>query len=58
MWEQITHKTGDTKIKVPLSAGELRTQYKRHYGDKPPTWVAKSASWCMNDPLQNAKFGK
>ena len=21
-----------------------------------PTWVAKSASWYMNDPLQNAKF--
>ena len=27
------------------------TQYKRPYGDVPPTWVAKSASWYMNDPL-------
>ena len=25
------------------------TQYKRHYGDVPPTWVAKSASWYMNE---------
>ena len=22
-----------------------------------PTWVAKSASWHMNDPLKNAKIG-
>ena len=33
------------------------TQYKRSYGDVLPTWVAKSASWYMNDPIQNAKFG-
>ena len=26
-------------------------QYKRPYKDVPPTWVAKSASWYMNDPL-------
>ena len=30
---------------------------KRPYGDVPPTWVAESASWYMNDPLENAKFG-
>ena len=33
------------------------TQYKRPYGDMPPTWVAKSASWYLNDPLKSAKFG-
>ena len=33
------------------------TQYKRPYGDVLPTWAAKSASWYMNDPLKNAKFG-
>ena len=33
------------------------TLYKRPYGDVPPTWVAKSASWYISDPLQNAKFG-
>ena len=33
------------------------SQYKRPYRDVPPTWVAKSTSWYMNDPLQNAKFG-
>ena len=27
------------------------TQYKRPYGDVSPTWVAKSASWYLNDPL-------
>ena len=27
------------------------------YGDVPLTWVAKSASWYMNDPLLNAKSG-
>ena len=32
------------------------TQYKRPYGDVPPTWVAKSASWYINDPLWNAKL--
>ena len=38
-----------------FSQGE-GTQYKRPYGDVPPTWVAKSASWYMNDPLFNTKF--
>ena len=33
------------------------TQYKRPYRDVPPTWVAKSASGYMNDPLHYAKFG-
>ena len=33
------------------------TQYKRLYGDVPPTWVAKSASWYINDPLFCAKCG-
>ena len=34
------------------------TQYKRPYGDVPPTWVAKSASWYMNDPhkVQNVVY--
>ena len=27
------------------------TQYRRSYGDVPPTWIAKSVSWYMNDPL-------
>ena len=27
------------------------TQYKRPYGNVPPTQVAKSASWYVNDPL-------
>ena len=27
------------------------TQYKRPYGDVPPTLVAKSAFWYMNNPL-------
>ena len=32
------------------------TQYKRPYGDVPPTWVAKSASWYINDPLLDSYF--
>ena len=32
------------------------TRYKRPYVNVLPTWVAK-ASWCMNDPLQNAESG-
>ena len=39
------------------SLGVGSTQYKRPYRDVPPTWVAKSASWYLNDPLKNAKFG-
>ena len=31
-----------------LSGG---TQYKRSYGDVPPTWKANSTSWYINDPL-------
>ena len=27
------------------------TQYKKSSRDVPPTWVAKSASWNINDPL-------
>ena len=33
------------------------TQYKRPYGDVPPTWVAKSTSWYMNDSILNENFG-
>ena len=33
------------------------TQFKRPYRDVPPTWVAKPASWYMNDPLWNTEFG-
>ena len=32
------------------------SQYKRPYGDVPPTWVAKSASWYMNDPFIKCKI--
>ena len=28
------------------------TQCKRHYRDVLPTWVAKLASWFMNDPYK------
>ena len=41
-----------------LQAWEGGTQYKRPYKDVPPTWVAKSASWSLNDLLFYAKFGK
>ena len=34
-----------------MTPGEGGTQYKRPYGDVPQTWVAKSASWYMNDLL-------
>ena len=37
--------------------GGRGTQYKRPYENVPPIWVAKSASWYMNDPLWNAEFG-
>ena len=33
------------------------TQYKRPYGNVLQTWIAKSASWYINDPLFYAKFG-
>ena len=32
------------------------TQYERPYRDMLPTWVAKSAFWYMNDPLQKYKI--
>ena len=34
------------------------TQYKRPNRDVPPTWVAKLASWYINDPciMQNLVF--
>ena len=35
---------------VAFSGGGWGTQNKRSYGDVPPTWVAKSAFWYMNDP--------
>ena len=31
--------------------GSNNREDKRPYGDVPPTWVAKSASWYINDPL-------
>ena len=37
--------------------GGTQTQYKKSYRDVPQIWVAKSASWNINDPLSNAKFG-
>ena len=39
-------------IYVHHARGGGGTQYKRLYGDVPPTWVAKSASWYLNDPLK------
>ena len=37
--------------KEPLaSVSRGGTLYRRPYEDMPPTWVAKSASWYMNDP--------
>ena len=33
------------------SGGRGSTKYKRPYEDVPPTWVPKSGSWYMNDPL-------
>ena len=32
-----------------VATGGGDTQYRRPYGDVPPTWVAKSATWYMND---------
>ena len=40
---------------VLIRRGVLST--KRSYRDVPPTLMANSGSWYMNDPLQNAKFG-
>ena len=47
--------------KVPWaykSPGGGGTQYKRPYEDVPPTWVAKSTSWYMNDyyKMQNLVY--
>ena len=39
------------KKKRNMNTGAGGTQYKRPCGDMLPTWVGKSASWYMNDPL-------
>ena len=39
-----------------LQNGGGGTQYKRSYRDVPQTWVAKLASWYINDPLFYAKL--
>ena len=43
--------------KLVRGGGVGGTQYKRTYGDMPQTFVAKSASGYVNDPLFYAKFG-
>ena len=40
-----------------LKTGGGGTQYNRPYGDVLPMRVAEWASWYMNDPLEDTKFG-
>ena len=44
-------------IILPHNTSYWVTQYKRPYGDMPPTLVAKSASQYINNPLFYAKYG-
>lgn len=43
-------------IVIPLLHPGRGTQYNTPYGDVPPYWKAKSASWYINGPLFYAKF--
>ena len=50
----LKHRTSWNVFWYPGGGGVLGT---KDHGDVPLTWVAKSASWYINDSLFNAKFG-
>ena len=52
----LLHPLVQNKMPTQIHSPQGGTQYKRLYGDVPLTWVAKSASWYMNDHLIKCKI--
>ena len=48
----LAYVIGKLKVNGHNYWGEGLLNTKKPYRDVPPTWVAKSAFWYMNDPLK------